>query len=114
LAKNFAEPPILYINNFYLKINLDLDNRDLTKKNEGNRPRNGFLGGDISFIIEEIFSRRRKGVIPHAPLGFLTSWPICGKKVPRTPYETCKPGSRRITLLEYDNRSPKNCLSPKK
>jgi hypothetical protein len=34
------------------------------------------------------------------------------KKFPRTPYETCKPGSRRITLLEYDNRSPKNCLSP--
>jgi hypothetical protein len=34
------------------------------------------------------------------------------KKFPRTPYETCKQGSRRITLLEYDNRSPKNFLSP--
>jgi hypothetical protein len=34
-----------------LKIYLDLGNRDLTKKEEGNRSRNGFLGGDISFII---------------------------------------------------------------
>jgi hypothetical protein len=34
------------------------------------------------------------------------------KKFPRTPYETCKRGSRWTTLLEYENRSPKNCLLP--
>jgi hypothetical protein len=34
-----------------LKIYLELGDRDLTKKNEGNRSRNGFFGGDISFII---------------------------------------------------------------
>jgi hypothetical protein len=34
------------------------------------------------------------------------------KKFPRTPYETCKRGSRWLTLLKYENRSPKNCLPP--
>jgi hypothetical protein len=51
LAKNSDESQKLYLNNFYLKINLDLGDRDLTKKNEGNRSRNGCLGGVISFII---------------------------------------------------------------
>jgi hypothetical protein len=31
--------------------------------------------------IRELF-KKGKGVINHAPLGFLTSWPICEKKVP--------------------------------
>jgi hypothetical protein len=38
------------------------------------------LGVVICFIIKESFSRRRKGVIPDVPLGFLNSWPICEKK----------------------------------
>jgi hypothetical protein len=45
-------------------------------------------------------------------LVFFTSCQFEEKEFPRTPYETCKRGSRRITLLEYDNRSPKNCLLP--
>jgi hypothetical protein len=32
------------------------------------------------------------------------------KRFPRTPYETCKLGSTWLTILKYENRSPKNCL----
>jgi hypothetical protein len=56
------------------------------------------------------FQEGERGLSLMHPLVFLLHGQFVKKKFPRTPYETCKQGRRRIALLEYDNRSPKNCL----
>jgi hypothetical protein len=64
-----------------LKIKLDFDDMDLTKKKKE-------IGQEITFWrwhkfhnIREFFKKEKGGSIS-GPAGFLTSWQICGKKVP--------------------------------